>query len=213
MWGARYGPLAWRLRLLHFPGSLKGPVDSPDFLSHPPPISIANPQFRIYDLQTCFLWFLNQKYFFFQFSSLNLGQSLAPWGDFAASLCSSPLLRSIWLLAFPSYTRSFDSLNVGVLRDTKLIKQTRVRYHFCPTKISSFSPCLMSRRESDEIRMPVSRVLASPPHPPSTRLMAVLALPVQPLFWPHLFVRILQTALVPFNLMHHHPTPPLLLPL
>ena len=71
----------------------------------------------------------------------------------------------------------------------------------------------MSRREADEMGMPVSRVLASPPHPPSTRLMELLALPVQPLFWAHLFVRILQTALVPFNLMHHHPTPPLLLAL
>ena len=42
------------------------------------------------------------------------------------------------------------------------------------------------------------------PPPSSSRLMALLALSVQPLFWAHLFVRILQTAVVPFNLMHHH---------
>ena len=72
-------------------------------------------------------------WFYFFSSRLSiLGQSLAPWGDFAASLCFSLLLRSIWLLAFSSYTRSFDSLNVGVLRDTTLIKQTRVWHDCCP---------------------------------------------------------------------------------
>ena len=44
------------------------------------------------------------------------------------------------------------------------------------------------------------------PAPATPRLMALLAVALQPLFWGHLFVRILQTAVVPFNLMHHQPT-------
>ena len=73
MWGARYGPLAWRLHLLHFPGSLKGFVNSPDLLSHPSPISIALPQLIIYDLQTYLLWFLIRN----TFVSVFLSQSWA----------------------------------------------------------------------------------------------------------------------------------------
>ena len=84
-------------------------------------------------------------------------------------------------------------------------------------------PCLMTRRADDEMGMPVSRVLgsigqcwpvlASVGQYHHTRLIALLALSLQPLFWGHLFVRILQTAAVPFNLMHHHQHHPTLLAL
>ena len=58
------------------------------------------------------------------------------------------------------------------------------------------------RRPSRKSR--VSRVSSTVLATTAPRLMALLALTLQPLFWGHLFVRILQTAVVPFNLMHHH---------
>ena len=65
--------------------------------------------------------------------------------------------------------------------------------------------CLMIRRDGDASVQSVGQCPV-PPAPATPRLMALLAVALQPLFWGHLFVRILQTAVVPFNLMHHQPT-------